>query len=306
MTNEEIIAKIEKFEAIFKATTEVSDGLLNAEQAKQFIRTTIDEQAFLKRIGVVQMLRDKKDISLIGLENRIMRKGEKDTDPDVAIASKGVRKLDVVEFVTAFNIYFDDLEQMIEEGNYEQTLTDLFTTQIGNDIADLSLNGDESLTEDDFCVINNGFFKIASSDTGVHIDIFNDEKMSEIFSSMLSKMPNKWKANKKELAYFVSCANEQKYRDEIGARPTLAGDKALLDDMNVTFQGIEIIPVAQMVDTKVLLTKPQNLKIGWHGRYIRLGKWINERKRRIEYTISGKTDFEYAVSDMMVVFTKSA
>lgn len=313
MDNKELLAKLDKLEKSMKMFQKAdSDGVLNAEQATMFIRTTIDQSGWLKRIFVEQMLRDKKDVSLIGLANRIMRKGAKDTDPDVTGATKGTKELSVVEFVCAFNVYFQDLEESIEQENYEATLTGLFSTQIANDMADLSINGDESYEveadpDEDFINQNDGFLTLATADEDVHTDNYtSDAKIIDVFANMLHKMPNKWKTNKAELCYICSPAVEEKYRDEMGSRMTPGGDLALTTDGNLKFKGIEVLPVAQWPDNKIMLTKLNNLHMGWHKRYIRVGKFINERKRRIEYTISGKIDFQFAIGDMIVVFTNSS
>jgi len=304
MTNDEIIARVGKMESILKATTSVSDGIMNPEEAKKFIRETVDQSEFLKMIDVLQMNSPKRKIHTIGLESRVLRKAIKDVPPAVTELELGERELDVKETILAVNIHFDEIEDNIEESNFEETVNDIFTTQYSTDLADLAMNGDET-SLDPFLQINNGYLEIADTDTGVHaVPFAANDTPREVFKAMFAALPNKWKANKGRLAFLVSPTLQENYTEEIGNRISLLGDKAILDEWQPTYNGVPIKAVAHMPDTNVMLTDPKNLKFGWFKRYIRVGRWVNERSRRIEYTITARTDQEYALSDLMVIATQ--
>ena len=55
-----------------------------------------------------------------------------------------------------------------------------------------------------------------------------------------------------------------------------------------------------MPDETIIFTHAKNLAVGI-GRAMRIGRQVQERKRAIEYTVTAKTDAEYAVSDQLVI-----
>jgi hypothetical protein len=306
MTNEEIIQKLNKIETkLFKADSDVSDGLLNPAQSLQFILETVDTSEFLKKIGLVKMTRDKQEINTLGLDSRLLRAGEVGTAPDATDFSTGLKKrqLTAIETVLAVDVPFTFIEENIEEENIEATLTKVLTTQFGNDLVDLIINGDEG-SQDPFLSINNGYAQIALTDSKTHKDTFtSDDKIMDVLDSLLSKLPDKWKIDVSKLAFFLSPSNNQTYKKEVGARFTIGGDQALLSAVTSNYQGIEIAPIPTFPNGLIMLTNPINLKIGWHKRYLRLGRFINERKRQIEYTFTSKLDAEYAISDQVAIAT---
>jgi len=299
MNNKELVAAIEKnLSSVFKGTTEASDGTMNTEQATAFIKKVVDQSEFLSMIGLENMRSDKKEINLIGMANRVIRKGVKGTAPDATAWNNGKRTLDAVETVLAVNISFDDLEDMIEEGNTENTITDIMTTTFGNDMADLGINGDED-ESDDFLEINDGIIELVTSDSDVNsIEPWAaDSKRKAVLAAILKKMPNKWKRNVNDLRFFCSPSFDEEYRDEIGERNTALGDTATTEATRVKHKGIIVEPVGFWPDNLVLLTNPKNLKLGIHKRNMRLGRFINERTRSVELTLSTRADFQYALSE---------
>lgn len=306
MDNKELIAAIEKnLSAVFKGTTADSDGKMNTEQATAFIKKVVDQSEFLSMIGIENMRSDKKEINLIGMANRVIRKGVKGTAPDATAWNNGKRTLEAVETVLAVNISFDDIEDMIEEGNTENTIVDIMTTTFGNDMADLSINGDEA-SSDNFLKINDGIVELVTDDTDCN-DVGTwtaDSKKKEVLAAVLKEMPNKWKRNVNELRFFCSPSFDEEYRDEIGERNTALGDTATTEAARVKHKGIIVEPVGFWPDDLVLLTNPKNLKLGIHKRNMRLGRFVNERARSVELTLSTRADFEYALGEAIAYALK--
>lgn len=305
MTNEEIIAKINSMESIFKAASTSSTGTMNAEQASTFIQEVKDESELLSIVDAQQMNAEKKTLYSMGLEKRLLRKGSRGVDPDVVDVDKLERTLDTVETVMAVNVYFEDIEDSIEQGTYEETVNSLIVKAFANDLADLAINGREATVADDFLSINDGYLEIADTDSGIHATgISSNDTPKDIFNAMLRLMPNKWKTSPADLIYLVSPGRSEDYLDQLGDRATLMGDKSIITKWNPAYKGITVKAINHMPDERVLLTDPKNLVYGIYKRNIRVGKWVNERKRRIEYTISHRSDAEYKVSDLVVLGTQ--
>lgn len=306
MNNSELIAAIEKnLSSVFKGTTAASDGKMNAEQSAAFVKKVVDQSDFLKLVGIETMRSDTKEINLIGMANRVIRKGVKGTAPDATAWNNGKRTLTAVETVLAVNISFDDLEDMIEEDNVENTITDIMTTTFANDMSDLMINGDEA-SADDFIKINDGIVELVTDDDECNSDTTwaGDSKKKDVLAAVLKKMPNKWKRNVNELRFFCSPSFDEEYRDEISARNTALGDTATTEATRVKHKGIILEPVGFWPDDLVLLTNPQNLKLGIHKRNMRLGRFINERTRSVELTLTSRADFEYALSEAIAYALK--
>jgi hypothetical protein len=74
----------------------------------------------------------------------------------------------------------------------------------------------------------------------------------------------------------------------------------IIESRSVQFNGVDVYPLPYMPDSTVMFTHIKNLAIGI-GRQLRIGRQVQERKRVIEYTVTSKTDSDYAVSDQIVI-----
>uniref|UniRef100_A0AAU8AYB4 Major capsid protein n=1 Tax=Dulem virus 37 TaxID=3145755 RepID=A0AAU8AYB4_9CAUD len=156
-TNEQII------KAAGITTGDVTYGLLNSEQARTFIKQTF-EATPLSPLVRHEMRRAKTgEIDKIGIASRILRKKVENVD---ANADGSVPTIDPatgqitgyrakpnysqVPYATTavrlpWEISEETLRENIEGEGLEATITNLMTTQLGIDMEDLYLNGDESM-----------------------------------------------------------------------------------------------------------------------------------------------------------------
>jgi hypothetical protein len=326
MTIQEILAGIQK-----SAIATAAGGQLTTEQAKEFIDLVVAQSDFLKMIQTVQMTSSTYQLNTIDIASRVMRKAPEGTDPGF---TQGVtispRTLTQSESILPYDVTFSFLEENIEGGGAEQKINQMFAAAFGNELLDLGINGDDSLAEtitdandddiDDvtglsqndhtFLRQNDGWIAIARADAAVHkVELVLDEEGNPTtswkneFKKILAALPNKWKRAPGELLFLVSPDVETKYRNELGERSTALGDVYLTQDKSSQYQGVPVKSIPFWPGgtiPKIMLTKPKNLAIGI-GRNIRVGRQIQERKRIIEYTITAKTDFEYVVSDAIVL-----
>jgi len=307
-----------------------SGGLMAPEDADYFIALVEKENAFLGRIGVETMSKETKRIDTLGLDSRVLRAGVEGEAPSEVVGIKtGRRTLEAKEVILPYDITYDWLEENIEREGAEEKVNSLFATQFGNDLLDLAINGDEDLAEtitdtspadgyDDttglsqndhtFLRLNNGWLKIMANDDDTHAVTYAaenaDDFLGTIFPAMLAAMPNKWKADPTQLAFLVSGSDAHKYRMQLAGRETGLGDASILERKTLYYAGIEVIPVPFWPDGKPVLTRQKNLKVGIR-RDMRSERQVQSRKRLVEYTITGKVDANYAVSDMIVYATQT-
>lgn len=139
-TNQQIINKAGTIQ-----TSNITNGLLNPEQARKFIQQTFEAT----NIGplVRHVMRNSKtgEIDKIGIASRIVRGKTENTDDGyragvdtkvINYACKAIR--------LPWEITEETLRENIEGQQLEAIITNLMTSQLGVDLEDLYLNGDES------------------------------------------------------------------------------------------------------------------------------------------------------------------
>ena len=277
-------------------------GQLSPEQAKKFISTVVDQSEMLKRISVQPMSANTFQIDVVDIAGRQMRKATEGTDPGfTASVTIPRRSLSTVEVILPYDISISFLEENIEREQAEKTLNEKFAAAFANDILDLGFNGDEA-SADAFLQINDGWLKIAANDANVNsvTNTGTSDWLGTQFPAMLKALPAKYRRNPQELVYLVSPDVEEDYRQQLGGRSTALGDTYVAEARRARYHGIDVYPAPFMPDNKQLLTTWKNLYVGI-GRSMRVDKFLNARKRVIEYTITAKIDYNYAVSDLIVL-----
>lgn len=186
---------------------------------------------------------------------------EEDTDLDNANKSKNTSK---VEYATTavrlpWEITGETLRENIEGAGYESVVADLMSRQVGVDLEDLSINGDEGASpgdDYDFLKINNGW--INQIEEGGHVyDATDARGMSiEMFYKALGELPNKY--NNGKLRWIMSPRRSQEWEMYLLNRVITAGG-SVPDSLYDSPAKIPVLTCANMPDDKILLTDPKNL-----------------------------------------------
>ena len=139
-SNEEII----KAAAI--QTSSLTSGLLNPEQARKFIQQTFETTNLGSLIRHEMRTAKTGEIDKIGIASRILRKKTENTDDGYRA---GVNTSQIEYSTTAVRLPWEITEETLRENiegqNLEAVITNLMTTQLGIDLEDLYLNGDEDM-----------------------------------------------------------------------------------------------------------------------------------------------------------------
>lgn len=128
-------------------TGSLASGLLNPEQARKFIQQTFDATNLGGLVRHEMRTARAGEIDKIGIASRIVRKKVEDTDDGY----RAQVKTSQIEYQTTairlpWEITEETLRENIEGQDFETIVTNLMTTQLGVDLEDLYLNGDESVT----------------------------------------------------------------------------------------------------------------------------------------------------------------
>lgn len=271
-TNSSIIRKA----AIETGT--LTSGLLNPEQARKFIQQTFEATNLGGLIRHEMRTAKAGEIDKIGIASRIVRKKTENHDDGY----RADVKTSQIEYATTavrlpWEITEETLRENIEGQNFEQIVTNLMTTQLGVDMEDLYLNGDEATAEDaddyDFLKINDGWIKQIVN--GGHVyDASTESGMSlDMFYKALAAIPNKY--NNGKLRWLMSPRRAQEWELFLLNKVVNAGG-AVPDTVYNAPAKIQTIECPSLSDDKIILTDPKNLIV------------VNTYGVKIRKTVEGK------------------
>jgi len=276
-------------------TDSVTSGLLNPEQARKFLQQTFEATALGPLVHHEMRHAKTGEIDKIGIASRILRKKTENIDansdgsaPTIDPATGQVTgyrakpNFSQVTYSTVsvrlpWELTEETLRENIEGEGLEATITNLMTKQIGLDIEDVYLNGDETTDasdpDHDFLYINDGWIKQianaghvydASGDTGMNLDMFYNA---------LQAMPNKY--NDGSLRWLMSPHRAQQWELFLLNQGLKSGAN-FPDSLYKSPASIPTVQVPKMPDDKILLVDPKNLIV------------INTYDVKIRKTVEGK------------------
>lgn len=254
-TNNDIIRKA----AI--ETTALTSGLLNPEQAKKFIQQTFEATNLGGLVRHEMRTAKTGEVDKIGIGRRILRKKTENTDDGY----RADVQTSQIEYATTavrlpWEITEETLRENIEGQNFEQIVTNLITTQLGIDLEDLYLNGDEAIDasdpDHDFLYINDGWIKQISN--GGHVyDASSETSMSlDLFYKTLAQIPNKY--NNGKLRWLMSPRRAQEWELFLLNKVIGAGG-AVPESVYSSPARIPAVECPSLDDGTIILTDPKNL-----------------------------------------------
>jgi len=255
LTNQRIINKA----AI--ETASLAYGNLNPEQAQKFIQQTFEVTNLGPLVRHVMRRAKTGEIDKIGIASRIVRAKTENTDDGYRA---GV-DTDVIEYACKairlpWEITEETLHENIEGESLEAIITNLMTTQLGVDLEDLYLNGDEATPSSDpdfdFLKLNDGWIKQIRNG-GHTFDATGKTAMDlDLFYKTLQLLPNKY--NNGKLRWLMSPKRAQEWELYLLNKVIGAGG-AVPDSVYTAPAKIPSIACPSMSDDKILLTDPKNL-----------------------------------------------
>ncbi len=289
-------------------------GRLPADVADQFIDFLIEQQNTLPRVQTRRMVGPEGHTDELTIASRKLRKATEGTDPSVANAIGTKRRtLTTVEVIWAEDLTLTFLEDAIERAGTEQHIARMLATQFGNDLNDLAWNGDEADTADPFRVINNGWIMLAQGDSAVHDADLTDTSLGDpnsletsptgILKIVSKALPYKFKG-RTDLSIWVPVPFGEEYADELSRRETNLGDAVVqsgFPSMRYFGRPVRVEPhfVEENAD-KIVLTPDGNLFFGIQRQMMVESEW-RPRPRVVQYTITARTDVNYATGDAIVL-----
>lgn len=242
-------------------TSSLSNGLLNPEQARKFIQQTFDATNLGGLIRHEMRTAKTGEIDKIGIGRRIVRKKVENTDDGYRA---GVETSNIEYSTTAVRLPWEITEETLRENiegqSFENIVTNLMTTQLGVDMEDLYLNGDEatdaSAEDYDFLKINDGWIK--QIENGGHVyDASTETSMSlDLFYKTLAQIPNKY--NNGKLRWLMSPRRAQEWELFLLNKVIGAGG-AVPDSIYTAPARIPAVECPSLDDSTIILSDPKNL-----------------------------------------------
>lgn len=303
----------ELLQKVIDTTTVGADngGLLKPEQSNRFIDYMFDATILTRAARTIRMRADTTEIDKVGVGEKLMvlategsATGQTDRGATFTKVSLTTKKLRL-----DWELSSESLEDNIEGEDLEDHIARLMATQAGNDVEDLALNGDTTLSSDNLYKAFNGFRKLALGG-GQVVDAGGNTISKAIFNSALKAMPRKYKQRRNQLRFFTGSNLVQDYLynlTTVGSTPEdiassiLRGNPAAPDGAPggvIPFAfGIPVVEVPLINETRsgdysgaagnhgeVHLTFPQNFIIGIK-RDVTVYREFKPKKDTIEYTL---------------------
>lgn len=308
-------------------------GILNPEQSSRFIDYMWDATTLAKEGRLVRMKSPTVDIDKISVGSRLARLATEATDDGVnAEPSFGKVSLTTKKLRLDFELSSESLEDNIEGRSLEDHIASLMATQFGNDVEDLAINGDTTLSGDPLLKSFDGFRKLVLaggrvvSSGGATLSGNTAVDGKAVFDKAIKALPRKYFQRRNQLRFYTGSNLQQNYLYGLTNIATSPYDIAgsILQGSPVAPNGSagNITPLAFGIPVKevplfsetltgtysgasgnhgyVELTFPQN-RIWGIKRDVTVYRKFHEKKDAIEYTVFVRTGVQVENLDAFVI-----
>lgn len=305
------------------ATGDMPAGSIKRADADRFINLMVDQSTLLKAIRVVRTDSPSGTFSKLDVSGPVTRIAAQGTDPsDTRKPTNTVVSYAVAKTISCLDITGEVMEDNPEGESGKNTILDAMLMQIGNDMEQLAIEGDSSIsgTSDEELLLkaNDGFLKLTASGTGAHqVDAAGDAPSTQLLKAMLKKLPTRYRRDKNKLRWIMSentalvLSQQLTNAGNANAFRSALGDSTLVDGGLPKIHGISPLIVPLMPEdltidgtsgdagAAIWLCDPMNLI------YVVLRdlavEWMRQpRKDTDEATITMRTDFCVENTDAVV------
>ena len=304
-------------------------GLLNPEQSARFLDYMFDATVIGKVARTVRMKSDTTEIDRMGVGEKLMKlatEGDNANSGNAAVTFSKI-SLTTKKLRLDWELSTESLEDNIEGADLEDHIARLMATQAGNDIEDLVLNGNTSLSSDQLYKAFDGTVKLAKANGHV-VDAGGAAITRAVFNSALKALPRKYKQRRTDLRFlsgsnliqdylYATSQNIQNVNPQDIASGIIRGEVAPVSGpagyVAPYAFGIPIVEVPLLSETQtgsysgatgshgdVHLTFPNNVVIGIK-RDVTVYRFFWPKKDSIEYTMYTRVGVQIEQADAWVV-----
>jgi hypothetical protein len=314
---------------IHTASENGNGGLLNPEQSARFLDYMFDATVIGKVARTVRMKADTTEIDRIGVGEKLMKLATEgdNTNSDNAAVTFSKISLSTKKLRLDWELSTESLEDNIEGADLEDHIARMMATQAGNDIEDVVLNGNSSLTGDALYKAFNGVVKKAKT-YGHVVDAGGAGISRAVFNSALKALPRKYKQRRTDLRFlsgsnliqdylYTTSQNIQNVNPQDIASGIIRGDVPVLGGpagyvapyaFGIPIVEVPLLPETQAGDYSnhtgdhgdIHLTFPNNVVIGIK-RDVTVYRFFWPKKDSIEYTMYTRVGVQIEQADAWVV-----
>ncbi len=277
-------------------------GELTPRQSRKLLDMVVEQSDFLKKITRHPMDDIKVEVPVIDVADRSLKRIPEGREPNssdwVGVSYRG-RILEAEEVDLPFAITYSTLVVWKKSGeDVEKKVAGAMAKRFANDLLDLGFNGD-SASSDNFLKLNDGWIKIAKTDSDTHKVNFtsgNLTKWTERLEAVISALPEKYHAR----AVLVMRTGDYRALVKEIAQGSTGAYTLLLSEKVKEFLGYEIITVPYMPPEYVIFTPIENFVFGYLVP-IRRYRRDNPMARQVEYLYSMHIDYQFSIADAVSV-----
>jgi hypothetical protein len=313
---------------IHRASEDGNGGLLNPEQSARFLDYMFDATVIGKVARTVRMKSDTTEIDRVGVGEKLMKlASEGDNTGENSAVTFSKISLTTKKLRLDWELSTESLEDNIEGPDLEDHIARMMATQAGNDIEDVLLNGNTSLTSDALYKAFDGVVK-KSKDNAHVVDAAGAGLTRAVFNSALKALPRKYKQRRTDLRFlsgsnliqdylYSTSQNIQNVNPQDIASGIIRGEVAPVSGpagyVAPYAFGIPIVEVPLLPETQtgtysgasgshgdVHLTFPNNVVVGVK-RDVTVYRFFWPRKDSIEYTMYTRVGVQIEQADAWVV-----
>lgn len=186
-------------------------GLLKPAQADRFIDYMFDETVLGGQVRTIRMRENEIEIDRIAVGERIVRKATEAVDDHVNVGVAFAKiSLKTQKLRLDWELSTESLEDNLEGEALEDHIARLMSSQAANDIEDVAINGDTTLTGDPLLSSFDGWRKQLLSGANV-LDNAGAGVNRATFNNALRKMPRKFMQRRRNLRWLVPSTLIQDY-----------------------------------------------------------------------------------------------
>lgn len=301
-------------ELLEKATTTTGDfggegaAALSIEQATDFISLLAANQVLLPEVRTVMSNASKWQEALLDFGGRVTRPGTEGARlKDQERAKPLTRMIEISTVLLRAEVPVSDevMEDNIANRKFGTELEALIADQVGFDIEELLLNGDED-SGDEYLAQLDGWRK-QLVEGGQVTDASGFASYQHIFKNLVTSIPNRFKRNKSDFRLYVPVILEELYRDRLAARNTDLGDVSLTQARAITYQGVPIVGVPALEidgseESSVILAHRNNLIAGFR-RSITIESFRDPREGATSFICTARVDAKVGVPEAAAIAT---
>ena len=234
--------------------TSLDDSVLQVEKEAAFIREVQKATTMLDNSRYIPMKSDKHDIDRITMEIDLEDGSRNastaaitltDQDPDFTL-----NQLDAEKLMAKTRLTYEALEDNIEQGTLETTLTQLFGNAAGRSVEKVFIYGDQDLVAgvnvpSGYTMIN-GWVSKVDSDQIVYgggsagARDFDPSDIDDQLTVMYDALDPDYLEGS---VFYLPSSKVSSYRRSLKSKDTPLGDQAVLQNGQLTFEGIPIYRV---------------------------------------------------------------